>query len=199
MFAIETLDRANGFPQIAIDPKSERLYVTWSDYRNGDLDVFVSSSADDGKHWTPAARVNNDAVHNGAEQFFQWLAVDPVDGPVNVVFYDRRNDPANRKQIVVLARSTDQGATFNNYAWTDEPFEAGGVFFGDYSGLAAYGGRVYGVWTEKPAATEDPEQGPKATEGSETKPRPKGTVVKLGTADFNSGQSSKALSPSSTP
>src|SRR6516162_3062364 len=69
MFAIETLDRANGFPQIALDPKSKRLYVTWSDYRNGDLDVFVSSSSDEGKHWSPALRVNNDPVNNGAEQF----------------------------------------------------------------------------------------------------------------------------------
>src|SRR6201993_2543463 len=140
MFAINTLDRANGFPQIAVDPRSKRLYVTWSDYRNGDLDVFISSSDDGGKHWTPAARVNNDPVHDGAEQFFQWLAVDPVDGSVNVIFYDRRNDPKNRKQIVVLARSTDQGRTFNNYAWTDEGFEAGGLFFGDYRGGGGGGG-----------------------------------------------------------
>ncbi len=48
-------------------------------------------------------------------------------------------------------RSTDGGHSFNNYAWTEEPFEAGGVFFGDYSGIAAYGGRVYGIWTEKPS------------------------------------------------
>ena len=84
--------------------------------------------------------MNNDPVHNGAEQFFQWLAVDPTDGSINVVFYDRRGDPQNRKQIVVLARSTDGGHTFSNYAWTDESFEASGVFFGDYSGIAAYGG-----------------------------------------------------------
>ena len=189
MFAIETLDRANGFPQIAIDPKSKRLYVTWSDYRNGDLDVFISSSEDSGKHWTPAARVNNDPVHNGAEQFFQWLAVDPVDGSVNVVFYDRRKDPRNRKQIVVLARSTDQGHTFNNYGWTDDPFEAGGVFFGDYSGLAAYGGRVYGVWTEKPPAAPVSDDKNKTEDGKdkEAKPQPKGTVVKVGTADFSKG------------
>lgn len=194
MFAIETLDRANGFPQIAIDPKGKHLYVTWSDYRNGDLDVFIASSGDGGKSWSPAARVNNDGVHNGAEQFFQWLAVDPVDGSVNVVFYDRRKDPANRKQIVVLARSTDEGRTFNNYAWADEAFEAGGVFFGDYSGLAAYGGRVYGVWTEKPTAGEVSADGSKSTEKIEEKPRPRGTVVKLGTADFNfPGQS--AITP----
>src|SRR5579864_2114561 len=188
MFAIDTLDRANGFPQIAIDPKSKRLYVSWSDYRNGDLDVFVASSDDGGKHWTPPIRANNDPVHNGVEQFFQWLAVDPTDGSINVIFYDRRRDPQNRKQIVVAARSTDGGRTFSNYAWTDEAFEAGGVFFGDYSGLAAYGGRVYGIWTEKPAPAPEPakdESTAKPDEGKTTKPRPRGTVVKLGTADFN--------------
>ncbi len=183
MFAIDTLDRANGFPQIAIDPKSKHLYVTWSDYRNGDLDVFLSSSNDKGKHWTSPVRVNNDAIHDGAEQFFQWLAVDPVDSSVNVVFYDRRRDPQNRKQIVVLARSSDGGRSFNNYAWTEDPFEAGGVFFGDYSGLAAFGGRVYGVWTEKPAPASAGNKGTETKE-SDSKPKPKGTVVKVGVADF---------------
>jgi Neuraminidase (sialidase) len=183
MFAIETLDRANGFPQIAVDPRSNRIYVSWSDYRNGDLDVFVSSSADRGKHWSPAVRVNNDPVHDGAEQFFQWLAVDPVDGSVNLLFYDRRRDPQNRKQIVVLARSVDGGRTFNNYAWTEDPFEAGSVFFGDYSGLAAYGGRVYGVWTEKPAPAASSDKKPDDTK--DTKPV-RGTVVRVGTADFSS-------------
>ena len=178
MFAIDTLDRANGFPQIAIDPKSNRLYVTWSDYRNGDLDVFLSSSNDKGKHWSSPVRVNSDAIHNGAEQFFQWLAVDPVDGSVNVVFYDRRRDPQNRKQIVVLARSNDGGRGFDNYAWTESPFEAGGVFFGDYSGLAAYGSRVYGVWTEKPGPvpTKDKEKGAETKKEEESESKP-GTVV----------------------
>jgi len=188
MFDIETLERANGFPQIAIDPKSKRMYVSWSDYRNGDLDIFVSISDDRGKHWSSPIRVNNDPVHDGVEQFFQWLAVDPVDGSVNLVFYDRRRDPQNRKQIVVLARSTDGGHSFANYAWTDNQFEAGGVFFGDYSGLAAYGGRVYGVWTEKPKPTPPPpaEAKNKPEEAKEQKPQPLGTVVKVGVADFNS-------------
>ena len=188
MFAIETLDRANGFPQIAIDPKSKRLYATWSDYRNGDLDIFVSSSSDEGKHWTPASRVNNDPVHNGAEQFFQWLAVDPVDGSVNVVFYDRRGDPNNRKQIVVLARSTDMGRSFMNYAWTADPFQAEpGVFFGDYSGLAAYGGRVYGVWTEEPSPLSTEVGQEKSEPSNKTTTKIRGTVVKVGTADFGVG------------
>ena len=187
MFAIDTLERANGFPQIAIDPKGKRLYVTWSDYRNGDIDVFLAASDDQGKHWSAPVRVNDDPVHNGAEQFFQWLAVDPVDASVNVIFYDRRKDPQNREQIVVLARSTDGGRTFRNYAWTENPFEAGGVFFGDYSGLAAYGGRVYGIWTEKPAPPPPPTaktktELPKSDE--KEKPQARGTIVRVGTADF---------------
>lgn len=181
MYAIDTLDRANGFPQIAIDPKSNRMYVTWSDYRNGDLDVFESWSSDRGKHWSTPVRVNDDAVHDGAEQFFQWLAVDPTDGSVNVIFYDRRRDPQNRKQIVVLARSTDGGRTFSNYAWTEDPFQVHDVFFGDYSGLAAYGGRVYGVWTEQPVPPAEPA---KADTDKAEKPK-RGTVVKVGTADFH--------------
>lgn len=189
MFAVQTLERANGFPQIAIDPKSKRLYVTWSDYRNGDLDIFLATSDDGGKRWTAPARVNNDPLHNGAEQFFQWLAVDPVDSSVNVMFYDRRGDPQNNKQIVVLARSTDGGRTFSNYAWSHEPFEASGVFFGDYSGLAAYGGHVYGIWTEKPAAPTPeaktkPDDINEAKDAKDTTPHPRGTIVKIGTADF---------------
>jgi len=186
MFAVQTLERANGFPQIAVDPRTRHLYLTWSDYRNGDLDVFCATSTDGGKKWSAPVRVNDDSVHNGADQFFQWLAVDPTDGAVNVVFYDRRGDPQNRTQVVVLARSTDGGNSFQNYAWTSEPFEAGGVFFGDYSGLAAFGGRVYGVWTEKPAAP--PETGNKI---DAPKPKPRGTVVKVGVADFKLAPSGK--------
>lgn len=190
MFQIQNLERTNGFPQIAIDPRggqqSGKLYVTWSDYRNGDTDIFISSSNDHGKTWSAADRVNNDPVHNGADQFFQWLAVDPADGAVNVVFYDRRGDPANRKQIVVLARSTDGGSSFNNFAWTSEPFDASGVFFGDYTGLAALNGRVYGVWTEKPAKKES---SPNST-NEETSKAHHGTIVRVGVADFSAPNNS---------
>jgi hypothetical protein len=167
MFHIQSLDRTNGFPVIASDPlDAKRLYLSWSDYRNGDVDVFCAASTDGGKTWGKPVRVNNDPPHNGADQFFHWLAIDPQDGSVDLVFYDRRIDPENKKQIVVLARSVDGGRTFTNYAWTKTPFEAEGVFFGDYSGIAARDGRVYGVWTEKPD------------------PQVKGTVVRVGVADF---------------
>jgi hypothetical protein len=167
MFDVQGVERCNGFPVIDLDRKSGRLYVVWSDYRNGDTDVFCSSSADGGHTWTTAVRVNSDPVHNGADQFFQWLAVDQTTGAANVLFYDRRNDPQNRQPTIVLARSTDGGRTFVNYAWTTTSFDPARVFLGDYTGLTASGGRVYGVWTEKPKGDS------------------RDTIVRVGIADFN--------------
>jgi len=184
MFAIQGVSRANGFPQIAVDPhtgRRGRLYVTWSDYRNGDLDVFCAASNNGGKSWSEPVRVNNDAVHNGADQYFQWMAVDPLDGSVNAVFYDRRGDPSNRKQTVVLARSEDGGNTFKNFGWTSESFDPGGVFMGDYSGIAALGGRVYGAWTERHPLQKQP--GAPSTSSGHAGP-PRDTIIRIGVAQF---------------
>jgi hypothetical protein len=180
-FNPEDVYRANGFPQIGIDPRGGKrggaLYVTWSDFRNGDIDVFASVSTDHGRTWSPAVRVNDDPIHDGADQFFQWLAVDPVTGRPYVLFYDRRGDPANHKAVVVLASSTDGGRTFQNYAWTREAFDPQNVFIGDYTGLAASNGCVYGIWTEttpRPAPTTPETQDPAGLKD----------VIKVGMARF---------------
>ena len=99
-FDVAGLDRANGFPEVAIDPhhgRKGRLYVTWSDYRDGDIGVYCATSDDGGKSWSKSVRVNSNPAHDGTDQFFQWLAVDPVTGAANIIFYDRRLDPKNQK------------------------------------------------------------------------------------------------------
>jgi hypothetical protein len=174
-FNIANFSRGNGFPNIAIEPKSHRLYVSWGDYRNGDIDVFVATSADRGRTWAKPVRVNDDPVHNGKDQFMQWVAVDPADGSAYVVFYDRRGDSTNVRPIVVLARSTDGGRTFTNYAWTDASFDPReSSFLGDYNGLAALNGRVYGIWPEEAQTPAKTENGRRA----------RNTVIRVGVAAF---------------
>ena len=79
-----------------------------------------------------------------------------------------------------MARSTDGGHSFKNYAWTTEPFRAYEAFMGDYTGIAALNHRIYGVWTEKPApiATDPTARAAEAR-------RPRNTLVKVGVADFS--------------
>lgn len=197
-FDPEHVFRGNGFPQIGIDPRNDQLHVTWSDYTNGDIDVFAASSRDRGKTWSPAVRVNDDALHNGQDQFFQWLGVDPVDGSVNVIFCDRRADPGNRSYYMVLARSTDAGRTFRNYVWSTQPSDPSGVFIGDYVGIAANAGKVYGIWpraasaeelpqADKPSEPSKPSAEEKSGEAGKAPPPPKlrGLFIEVGLADFS--------------
>lgn len=178
-FTVAGVDRSNGFPQIAADPRTGRLFVSWSDYRNGDVDVFVASSSDGAKSWSKAVRVNDDAVHDGTDQYFQWLATDPADGSANVIFYDRRADSANTSARITIARSLDGGRTFTNYALSTTPFDAKGDFIGDYTAIAASNGRVYGAWTEKATTAEIA-----AVERRTGKKPTRTTIVRLGIADF---------------
>ena len=76
---------------------------------------------------------------------------------------------------MVLARSTNGGRSFTNYAWSDTAFDARDEFIGDYTGLAALGGRVWGAWAEVDSASaEAPQQVPRTRHG----------VIRIGVADF---------------
>ena len=173
-FMVFNANHANGYPQIdmAVDKNGgpPRLYAAWNDYRNGDVDIFCAASMNGGVTWAPPVRVNSDPLHNGADQLFQWLAVDATSGDVYVVFYDRRRDPANRVVDVVLARSTDGTRTFRNYLLSEHSFDPLDNEIGEYTALAALGGRVYAGWMEVV-----PQQGEKSHTAS---------LLQVGTADF---------------
>lgn len=148
------LERHNGMPVTAIDlgdgPRKGTIYVNWIDERNGDLDVFIASSGDNGRTWSPPVRVNDDA--KGAAQMFTWMAVDPVDGAINLVFHDRRGRSGTMTGVT-LARSVDGGKTFANYPLAVGAFDCcdRSGFFGDYNGIDAYGGRVVAAFPVLPA------------------------------------------------
>lgn len=149
-FAVSGIYRCNGLPITKVDLSgglySGRLYVLWSDQRNGDTDVFLIYSDDGGDHWSPRRRVNGDPIGNGRDQFFPWMDVDPVTGHIYVVYYDRRASTDDATEVW-LAVSTDGGDTFSEEVISQSPFTPNPtVFFGDYIGIAARNGRVRPFW-----------------------------------------------------
>ena len=143
--------RHNGLPVTSTDlsagPDRGSVYVTWVDERNRDPDVSLIALRDGGATWSEPVRVNDDPKGNGKAQLFAWTAVDPADGSVNVVFYDRRGLEGTLTGLT-LARSVDGGRTFVNHRVGQKPFACQDkVFMGDYIGLAAQGGRVVTVYT----------------------------------------------------
>ena len=90
-------------------------------------------------------------------QFFPWMAVDPNDGSINIVWYDDRND-ANRTDGTPLvdlffASSTNEGASFSqnlrvSEGSSDVTTNFAPPFFGDYNAIDARGGVAFPFWTE---------------------------------------------------
>lgn len=156
--------RVVSLPTIGVDQTCGRysgnLYVAWTDMRYGDGDILFTRSTDDGKTWSEPIRVNDDRIRNGKHQFFPSLTVDPT-GDVNVVFYDRRNDPKNILVNVYNARSTNGGRSFEpNIRVTDQSFNptidlVGGFYIGDYIGITVTAFRTHPVWTDTRTGNQD--------------------------------------------
>jgi len=152
------------FPSIATDlsggPRNGYIYVTWNDESNNDNDVFFSFSSNGGSNWSTPVRVNNDAIGNGKDQYWPWVAVNDL-GNIAIIFYDTRNTPNNNIIEAYLARSTNGGQTFTNelissqQSPTNIPNSA--IRFGDYICIDYLGSRIVPVWTDERAGGYDME------------------------------------------
>jgi hypothetical protein len=153
--------RALVYPACGADISSgsnrRTLYCAWMDLTatNG-TDLFLSRSTDGGAHWSAPLRVNDDPAGVANDQFNQWLAVDPIDGSVNLSWNDTRLDPSHVSTHIFYARSTDGGQSFApNVQVTTAPTNetcCGAQLhdqYGDYEGIAARNGISHPVWTDR--------------------------------------------------
>ncbi len=149
-FGVSGVWRCNGMPITACDvstsPYNGRVYVVFSDQRNGthNTDVFLCFSDDEGTSWSEPSRINDDTGET--QQFFPWLTVDPTTGAVAVVFYDRRNTEGDATDVTI-AVSNNGGESFTNTIVSNDSFTPwSSVFFGDYIGIDSLDGIVYATW-----------------------------------------------------
>jgi hypothetical protein len=137
----------------------DSIYIAWPDRRNGygQSDIFLIASHDGGDSWTEPIRVNNATGARDNDQWFPAVAVGN-DGSVQVMFYDRRDDPENRLLSVYFAISYDHGLTFTNIQMCDTQFDGDntrGPFIGDYLALSAGPGWTVGIWCDAREGTPE--------------------------------------------
>jgi hypothetical protein len=149
-FDIPGIYRCNGMPITACDTSHTstrgNIYICWGDQRNGtdNSDVFIVKSTDGGTTWSSPKKVNND--NTTRHQFFPWITIDQSSGHVFFVFYDRRNTTGNLTDVY-SAESVDGCETFSNFKISESSFNPSSLtFFGDYSNIAAFNGKVYPIW-----------------------------------------------------
>lgn len=82
------LDASEPIPHY--DRDAGTFHVVFHDNRNGDLDVFHTSSTD-GSEWTEAVRLNDDLLENNVGQYYPQISQSPS-GRLDVAWYDYRTD-----------------------------------------------------------------------------------------------------------
>ena len=148
-------------PIILYDATRKKFNVFWDDTRNGDYDVFYSSSTD-AQTWTNPVRLNDDPKSNGRDQLLPAATLSP-DGRLSVAWYDYRNDPyplpakgdIGNRTDVYLTSSTDGGTTWSANVRADDFLvdRLKGLTNNEYflqipPGLASGAGWVDAAWTD---------------------------------------------------
>ncbi|MDB4873985.1 MAG: hypothetical protein JWM41_431 [Gemmatimonadetes bacterium] len=123
-------------PDLASDPGSvhfkDRVYVVWSDFRSGRLEIMLSYSSDKGKTWSREQIINDDRASadplvNGPDNVTPVVAVNK-DGVVAVAWYDRRDFEDNISWNIRMRASLDGGETWTpSVKITDKPSLFGGM------------------------------------------------------------------------
>ncbi len=148
--------RVSGYPAIAVDlsngPRRGWIYVVQAGRdAQGRTGIYFTASSTGGISWTAPQRIDNNTLNT--DVFFPAIAVDPITGLIAVLYYSSQHDPQNRGVDAYLAISRD-AQTWRHVRltpWTfyldgpeDVSFQGpGNYYWGDYTGIAAYGGRIY--------------------------------------------------------
>lgn len=138
--------RAKGAAVLRVLPSDPNtLFVVFAEDPDGngpdEADIHLIKSTDGGGSWSQPMRINDD---NGTcDQVMPWMSIKAND-VIDIVWYDRRNDPADLRWDVYFAYSTDGGNSFStnmqvNTASFLSPYppKTNDAWIGEYPGLVA--------------------------------------------------------------
>lgn len=152
-------------PHLAIDkstssPYKGNCYMVWtangvSAKLDNGLDIYFSTSTDNGETWSTPVIVNDDEKGKQSEQFYPSITVNP-NGVICIAWYDRRNDAANNNTEYYMTFSFDGGKTFKkNFAISQKPSDFttvgllnGGFGVGEYNEILSTASYAIPFWAD---------------------------------------------------
>ena len=182
---------------VAVDRRRGRVYAVWQDSRfsGGAFDeVAFTMSRDGGRSWSETIKVSQtpaDPVRPLRQQAFIPSVSVAGDGTVGVTYYDFRNDVDRAPELAdhFLVRCRSRCAAAANWGdeirLTDQSFDylqaptAGGLFLGDYVGLAATKRDLLAFFQQ--SFTDDPASG--FFRRAKTRARPTGPWISAQASD----------------
>jgi hypothetical protein len=155
--------RVNSFPSMAVDisggSNNGNIYVVWTNVgvpqenTGSDRSVYMIKSGDQGNTWSEPIRVNQSEQDQGYVSYLPWIANDPSNGNISIVFYDNRNS-GNTYTEAWCAVSNNAGETWEDFKVSDVSFVPAPIsglatgYMGDYLGITALNGWVYPCWMD---------------------------------------------------
>lgn len=160
--------RVNSFPSLAVDISNSgnrgTMYITWSNIgtpginTGNDIDIYLAKSTDQGLTWSTPEKVNQDNAGLGSQHYFPWIACDPANGNLSIIYYDDRDVSSNQCETYV-SNSTDGGTSWEDVKVSDVSFTPQSIagladsYFGDYLAIHANNRWVYPAWTDNRSGT----------------------------------------------
>ncbi len=146
-----TLDNANYrafiLPTLVALPDGTLLLTSGDRTEEGDSEVFVARSIDQGASWNLSRLPTTSAGH----QFLPTIAASP-DGLAVAAWLDQREDARNGSYRLYAALSRDGGISWEETAVSSEPGPQTGdesaSFIGDYIGVDVVDDRIYFAWPD---------------------------------------------------
>ncbi|MEW5844415.1 MAG: T9SS type A sorting domain-containing protein [Bacteroidota bacterium] len=135
--------RASSYPTIAVDPTSGNIYVAYTQYDNGDYNIYYIRSTNSGSSWSSPAIATQST---SSLQFFPWLTVNSS-GVVSLTYYQGNSNSVD----VYVAESYNNGLSFSgaDTKITSSSGNPGTGWTCDYMGATSTSNRnVFPFWTD---------------------------------------------------